>query len=82
MWELRHEKSLIFFFEDFLKYEPFLKSLLNELQYGFCFVFWVFMAMSHVRSWLPKPITPVLENKMSTTGPPGKSQEIYFLILL
>ena len=27
-----------------------------------------------------KPTTPVLEGKASTTGTPGKSQEIYFLI--
>ena len=34
----------------------FLKALLNLLQLCFCFMFW-FLAVRHVRSWLPNPCT-------------------------
>ena len=59
----------------------FLKSLLNVLQYCFCFMFWYF---GHKTCWilaLPlrfKPTPSPLQGKVLTTGPPGKS----LLILL
>ena len=33
---------ILIFFKDFFDVEPFLKSLLNLLQYCFCFMFWFF----------------------------------------
>ena len=34
--------TIITFFEDVFRCRPFLKSLLNLLQYCFCFMFWIF----------------------------------------
>ena len=55
---------------------PFLKSLLNLLQYFFWFTFWFFgqQACGILAPWPGiKPTLPALKGKVSTTGPPGKS---------
>ena len=56
---------------------PFLKSLLNLLQYCFCFMLWIFgpEACEILAPW-PRiePALPALEGEVLTTGPPGKSQ--------
>ena len=55
---------------------PFLKSLLNLLQYCFCFMFWCFgHETCEILAPLPgiKPIPPALEDKVLITGPPVKS---------
>ena len=65
-------------FKKFLKRyflcEPFLKSLLNLLQY--CFCFWFFGQEAYgVLAPGPeiKPNPPALEGEVLITGPPGKS---------
>ena len=52
------------------------KSLLNLLQYCFCFILWLFGC--EARGALAtgpgiEPTPPALEGKVLTTGPPGKS---------
>ena len=63
-------------FAIFFLYEPFLKSLLNLLQYGFCFMFWLF-GQEACRILVPqpriKPAPPALEGKVPAMGPPRKS---------
>ena len=56
---------------------PFLKSLLNLLQYCFCFMFWAFGCeacgiLAHPPGIKPTPHE--LDSKVLTTGPPGKFQ--------
>ena len=55
---------------------PFLKSLLNLLQYCFCFMFWFFgregCGILAPRQGI-EPIPPALKGEVLTTGPPGKS---------
>ena len=55
----------------------FLKSLLNLLQYCFCFMFWFFgpeaCGILAPRTGI-EPTPPALEGKVLATGPPGKSQ--------
>ena len=65
-----------FFFKDFFGCGPFLKSLLNLLQYCFCVIFWLFglEACGILAPWIAiKPIPPALEGEVLTTEPPGKS---------
>ena len=60
----------------FFWYGPFLKSLLNLLQYYFCFMFWYFGLEAHgiLTSWLGiEPTHPALEGEALTTRPPRKS---------
>ena len=57
-------------------YGPFLKSLLNLLQYYFCFIFWFFGHRAcGILALQPEiePAQPVLEGEVLTTGLPGKS---------
>ena len=60
----------------------FFKSLLNFLQYCFCFMFWFFggeacgILASQPRI---KPILPALEDEVLPTGPPGKSLPQIFI---
>ena len=65
--------------------EPLLKSLLNLLQYYFCFIFW-FLGCEACRILTPWPgtkaVPPALEGEVLTTGPPGKCPCLYFLIFL
>ena len=67
-----------FFFKIFFFFGcgPFLKSLLNLLQYCFCFMFW-FSGHEACGILAPQPgmePTPhALEGKVLTTGLPGKS---------
>ena len=62
----------------FKKCGPFLKSLLNFLQYCFCcFMPWFSGHKAYgILASRPgvKPPSPALEDKVLTTGPPGKSQ--------
>ena len=58
---------------------PFLKPLMNLLQYDFCFMVWLFVCKAH--GILPpqsgiKTILPALKSEVLSTGPPGKSQHI------
>ena len=60
----------------FLRWGPFLKFLLNLLQYCFCFMFWFFgrETCEILAPWPGiKPSPPALEGEVLTTGPPGKS---------
>ena len=77
-----------FFFLNFLLTWTILKSLLNLLQYCFCFRF--FLSTSHVGSHLPnqrsnphprlgKAKTQPLDCQVSTTGPPGKSLNLFLI---
>ena len=65
----------------------FLKSLLNLLQYLFCFVF-QFLGREACRILTPrsevKPSAPALEGAVSSTGPPGRSPpvELFSIIAL
>ena len=57
--------------------DHFLKSLLNLLQYCFCFIFWFFgrEACGILAPWPGiKPTPCALEDKVLTTGLPGKAQ--------
>ena len=59
----------------------FLKSLLNLLQYCFCFMFWVFGCEAcGILAPQPgnEPTPPALEGEVLTTGSPGKSQWVSF----
>ena len=64
------------FFKDFFLCGPFLKSLLNLLQYCFCFMFWYF-APEACGILTPQPgiktTLLALEGEVLTTGPLGKS---------
>ena len=60
----------------------FLKSLLNLLQYCFCFVFWFFGHQAcGILAPRPgiKPASPALEGEVLNTGLPGKSPGSFFL---
>ena len=80
-----HISFFFFFFEIFLKrffdVDPFLKSLLNLLQYYFCFMFWFFGPKA---CWILVPwpgvhsVPPALEGKILIPGPPGKSWDSIF----
>ena len=65
-----------FFFKNFFGCGPFLKSLLNLLQYCFCFTLWVFgeeacRVLASQSGTEPSPFA--LEGEVLTTGPSGKS---------
>ena len=76
-WATR--KALFFSKDFFFRCGSFLKSLLNLLQYCFCFMFWCFghklceiLLSTLTRDWTP---TPCLGRRsLPTTGLPGKSQ--------
>ena len=60
---------------------PFLKSLLNLLQYCFWFIFQFFgLEACGVLLPLPgmEPTLPTLEGEVLIAGPPGKSQSTFF----
>ena len=72
---------LFIFLKIFFWCGPFLKSLLNVLQYCFCFMFWFFgcEVCGILVAWPGlEPTPPALEGKVLTTGPPGKS--LWFLL--
>ena len=81
-WDLCLFLIDLYIFLDFFWYEPFLKSLLNLLQYCPCFMFW-FFGCEACGILAPRPgiklSPPALEGKVSTTGPPGKSRFCIFL---
>ena len=59
---------------------PFLKSLLNLLQYCFCFIFWFFWpwGMWDLRSlWRVEPSPSALKGEVLITGPQGKSPNCF-----
>ena len=71
----------LFFFKDFFWCGPFLKSLLNLLQYCFCFKFWFFGYEACGILAPPsgiEPAPPAQEGEVLTTGLPGKSPSIFF----
>ena len=73
---------LFFFFKIFFWCGPFLKSLLNLLQYRFCFMFWFFglEARGILAPWPGiEPAPPALEGEALTTGPRGKSLMLLIL---
>ena len=74
-----------FFFKIFCVCGPFLKSLLNLLQYCFCLLFWFFgreaCGMLTPRPGI-EPNPPALEGKALTTGFPGKPPPKGFLWLI
>ena len=60
---------------------PFLKSLLNLLQYCLCFAFFFFghKACGILAPWSGiEPTPPTLEGEILTTVPPGKSYKFSF----
>ena len=60
---------------------PLLKSLLNLLQYCFCFMFWFFdHEACGILAPQPgiEPTPPVLEDKVLTIGPSGTSLYILY----
>ena len=64
---------------------PFLKSLLNFLQYCFCFMFW-FFGPEACGILAPRPgigpAPPTLEGEVLTTGPLGKSPSHILIVCL
>ena len=79
-----NDKSLevteyVFIKKNFFWCGPFLKSLLNLLEYCFCFMFW-FSNRKVYGTPAPRPgIEPAsfaLEGEVLTTGLPGKSLEV------
>ena len=58
----------------------FFKSVLNLLQYGFCYMFW-FEATRHVASLFlnqgSNPTSPALEGEVPATGLPRKSMQAF-----
>ena len=71
------------YFKDFLKCGPFLKPLLNLLQY--CILFYALAFWSGGMWDLSSPIrdqtsSPVLKGEDLITGPPGTSLYIYIYI--
>ena len=75
----------LFVFKIFFWCGPFLKSLLNLLQYCFCFMFW-FFGCEACGILAPQPgiklTPPALEGEVLTTGPPGKSLFLLFKCFL
>ena len=67
-----------FFLRFFFLCGPFLKSLLNLLQYCFCFLF-QFFGPEACGIFAPRPgiehVPRALEGEVLTTGPPGKSPD-------
>ena len=69
-------RTVLYFLRFFFWCGPFLKSLLNLLQYCFCFMFWFF---GHKACGILSPppgiesAPPALEGEVLTTGLPGKS---------
>ena len=75
---------LSFFKKDLFDVDHFLKSLLNLLQYYFCFMFFVFYfffkpQVCEILVPQIEPAVPSLQSEILTTGLPGKSQKLYFL---
>ena len=62
----------------------FSKSLLNLLQYCFCFMFWFIFGRKACGILAPQPgiepVPPALEGEVLSTGPPGRSQDHTVLI--
>ena len=75
--------TAFFFLRFFLTWTIFLKSLLNFLQYYFCFMFW-FFGHEACGTFAPRPgiepAPPALEGEVLTTGLPAKSQHSLILI--
>ena len=61
---------------------PFKRSLLNLLQYCFCFMFCIFgcEACGILVPWSGiEAVVPALEGEVSTPGPPTKSQGLFWI---
>ena len=74
VWKLILCISRSFFFKVFFFNGPFLKSLLNVLQYCVCFVLFFWPGTMWDLNSPPgiEPSPPALEGEVLTTGPPGK----------
>ena len=78
-YSLKYVILLGFFFKIIFGCRPFLKFLLNLLQYCFCFLFFFFgheaqgILDSHPGV---EPALPALEGEVLTTGLPGKFQGV------
>ena len=75
--------TFFFFLRFFFWYGPVLESLLNLLQYCFCFMFWFFgrEACGLLAPWPGiEPARSALEGEVLTTGPPGKSPVVTSLV--
>ena len=72
-------KCSFFRLKNFFWHGPFLTSLLNLLQYCFCFMFW-FLSLEACGILPPQPgiKSSALEGEVLTTGPPGKSLNCSF----
>ena len=71
----------LFFFLKIFWCGPFLKSLLNLLQYCFCFVLGLFGPEARgilVPGPEIEPAPSALEGEVLTIGPPGKSAQLFF----
>ena len=69
-----------FFKKDYFFYvDHFLKPLLNLLQYCFLFLFFAFIGCKAYGILGFEPASPLLEDKILTTGLPGKSPFYQFL---
>ena len=70
----REKFSFFFFYVD-----RFLKSLLNLLQYCFCFLCFGFLVIEACGVLVPppgiRPTSPAFGRQSLTTGPPEKSQQ-------
>ena len=74
MLKRRGDRAQVLFFKVFLMWTIFLKSLLNFLQYCFCFMFQFFgQEACGILAPSPgiEPISPALEDEVLTTGAPG-----------
>ena len=79
-WIFLFLHTFFFFFKEFSGCGPFLKSLLNFLQYCFCFMFCFFgHEACGVLAPQPgiEPSPPALESKVLTTGWPEKSLHFF-----
>ena len=75
------ELYLLFIFKIFFLCGPFLKSLLNLLQYCFCFLCFGFFGCVACGILAPRPgiklSPPMLEGEVLTSRPPGKSLSLF-----
>ena len=72
-YSLKYVRLFGGFFKIIFGCRPFLKFLLNLLQYCFCFLFWIFGHKAHRGV---EPALPVLEGEVLTTRLPGKFQGV------
>ena len=75
----------IFFYDLFFDMDHFLKSLLDLLQYCFCFMLWFFgrEASEILVPWSSiKSVSPALEGEVLTTAPQVKSPIQFYIFIV